>query len=110
MDQDTVGAFGFWLAIGLINVAVFMGPVGRGLGRGIEALVGRFVARGADREQAAELARLGERVDQLLQVEHRLLEVEERLDFAERLLASQPRPGALPDEADTPPDSVPAMR
>jgi hypothetical protein len=110
MDQDTVGAFGFWLAIGLINVAVFMGPVGRALGRGIEAVVGRFVTKGPDREQAAELARLGERVEELMQVEQRLLEVEERLDFAERLLANQPRPGALPDGADTPPESVPVMR
>ncbi len=57
----------------------------------------------------AEVEELRARVQELEAREMRLVELEERLDFTERLLARQDR-RALPDEADTPPEAVPAAR
>ena len=48
------------------------------------------------------------RVEELEHVERRLLEVEERLDFAERLLTSGTRGES--GEADTPPEPAAAAR
>ncbi|MBK8005590.1 MAG: hypothetical protein IPK12_17125 [Gemmatimonadetes bacterium] len=56
-----------------------------------------------------ELEELRARVQELEARELRLVELEERLDFTERLLARQDR-RALPDEADTPPEALPAAR
>ncbi|HTS89078.1 MAG TPA: hypothetical protein VMG41_11350 [Gemmatimonadales bacterium] len=56
----------------------------------------------------AELDALRSRVAQLETAEARLGELEERLDFAERLLVRGPDRGH--DSADTPPDAHPAAR
>jgi len=72
-----------------------------------ETVVGRLFGAGEAR-RSEELTMLTERVAELQGVEHRVLELEERLDFAERMLArGLPAPGP---EADTPPEPVEAAR
>jgi hypothetical protein len=71
----------------LITVAVLLWPLIRAVARRIEAGAAAAEAR-------VELDELRERVRQLEQAHPRLSELEERLDFAERLLAQAP-PGRL---------------
>jgi hypothetical protein len=73
------------LGIGYAMVRVFQGPVGQALARRIS---GR--AAEPDAELAAEVEHLRQQVDQ---VQQRLLDAEERLDFSERLLAQRSRDG-----------------
>jgi hypothetical protein len=98
------GAFAFWLAVGLASLGFTFGPLGHAIARRIESRGGRAVPDTV-REQ---LERLENRAADLDGVEQRLLEVEERLDFAERMLASG-RP-SVTHEADTPPASLDAGR
>ncbi len=104
---DGIGVFAYWIAIGLLFVGVTFGPIGTALGRAVEAIVGRLFGSGGAR-RSAELEQLRERVAALQGVEQRLLEVEERLDFAERLLTSGRRDQGT--ELDTPPEPVDAAR
>jgi hypothetical protein len=106
--MDTgVGQLAFWVAVGLIGMGITTGPIGKAIGKGLEALVGRFVGRG-EPEHSGALEELSQRVGELQGMEHRLLEVEERLDFAERLLTSgRQAPGP---ESDTPPEPVEVAR
>jgi hypothetical protein len=84
---DGIGVFGFWLAIGFAALGLSFGPVGRGLGRWIESRTAG--GRGEPDENTA--MRLAE-IDALT---HRLAELEERLDFTERLLAQHREPTRL---------------
>ncbi len=61
-------------------VLILRGPLGRALARRLEGTAGR------DESAAAGLA---DRVAELEQRDNRLVELEERLDFAERLLAQR---------------------
>lgn len=80
--------------IGLIAVAFaavkIFGPIAAALGR---RLSGVRPEREPSSSVVEELDALRERVHGLEEMQTRMLEVEERLDFAERLLA-QPRPAA----------------
>ncbi len=69
----------------------------------------RRIEAGSGVAGAGELQELRARVQELEAREIRLVELEERLDFTERLLTRQDRL-ALPDEADTPPEALPAAR
>ena len=71
----------------LAAAALILGPIARALGRSIEARTGRRFGT------AADLERLQERVSELETITPRLAELEERLDFAERVLT---RPAAAP--------------
>lgn len=108
---DGIGDLAFWLAIGLIGLGVTTGPLGRAIGRAmtvsVELVMGRlFGGRNPGTEE--DLARLAQRLEELQVVEHRVLELEERLDFAERMLArGLPAPGP---EADTPPEPMEVAR
>ena len=102
MGGDGVGALAFWLAIGGIWIAVLAGPIGKAVGAWIESKA----HRGLKDDEREELHRLAARVAELEQVEGRLLEVEERVDFTERMLARGPAPGT---EADTPPEPADAV-
>lgn len=84
MGADSIGEFAFWLAVGLVGVAVFFGPVGKGLGRWLENW-----GPGATRREPERLGELEARLGQLEETQARVAELEERLDFAERLLAQQ---------------------
>jgi hypothetical protein len=97
---DGIGDFAFWLAIGLASLGLTLGPIGKALGRWIESW---GQPRQAELDEPA-LARLAE-VDGLGQ---RLLELEERMDFAERVLVEARKPAL--EDADTPPEAADAVR
>ena len=69
----------------LAATALILWPIARALGRAIEARTDRRFGT------AADLERLQERVTELETITPRLAELEERLDFAERVLT---RPAA----------------
>ncbi len=76
------------LFVSLAAVAIFRGPLGKALGE-------RIAGRQLEGESTAEAEALHADVDEL---RFRLSEVEERLDFTERLLAQQGGQDALPKE------------
>lgn len=69
------------MMIGFTVIRVFQGPVGQALGRRIHG------GTAGDEGTLDALHDMQERVEQL---EARLVETEDRLDFAERLLAAPP--------------------
>jgi len=73
-------------------VLILRGPVGRALARRIEGTAGQ-----SEGLSLAEADELRGRMSELEQQHSRLLELEERLDFAERLLAQPRDPARLPD-------------
>lgn len=74
--------FAFFLAIGAIGSAFLLGPLGRSIGKRI----GGRDPVALDQDAAARLS----------EMEHRMAELEERVDFAERML-SQGRESAQLD-------------
>ena len=91
--NDSIGAFGMWLAVGLGSLGFFFSPIGKSVGRWIESWGG--ASRGSTRELEARVAEL----EQMIQrtpaqgvPAERLAELEERVDFAERMLAQKERP------------------
>ena len=97
---DGIGDFAFWLAVGLGSLGLFFGPIGRALAKSIEAH-GRWLSPAPEQDPAR-----GEEAARLEALESRLGELEERLDFTERVLA-QSRQAQI-DGADTPPGALPA--
>lgn len=97
---DGIGDFAFWLAVGLGSLGLFTGPIGKAVAKWIESH-GRMLASVA--EEPPGRVEDGARFEAL---ESRLGELEERLDFTERVLA-QRRQAAL-DQTDTPPEALPA--
>jgi hypothetical protein len=95
MGGDGIGAFGFWLAIGAGQVAFWwaMTPL-------IPAFADRIRAKGAlPAAVEARLQALESRspvTGETDAVYHRLEELEERLEFSERLLAQSREGAALP--------------
>jgi hypothetical protein len=92
-ELAVTGSFDGWEAVLLLLVAagllvVILWPLLRAVGRRIEAGAGTA-------EAAAELEGLRERVRVLEEAQPRLAELEERVDFAERLLAQQREPDRL---------------
>jgi hypothetical protein len=87
------GELAMFLAIGAAALGLFFGPIGMALGR---RLSGR-----ADRQAQAELEEMGDQVaGEMHDLRRRLAEVEERLDFAERLLTEGPSANQLPRGAE----------
>jgi len=97
---DGIGDFAFWLAIGLTGLGLTVGPIGTAVARWIES---KSHPGRAELDEAAT-ARLAE-VDAMGQ---RLMELEERVDFAERMLVEVRQP--LLKDADTPPEAADAVR
>jgi hypothetical protein len=98
MMGDGIGDFAFWLAVGLVGLGVTFGPIGHAVGRWIEARAHR---------DAPPSPELEGRLAELDQTTNRVAELEERLDFAERLLA---RGRSEAGGVDTPPEPVDAGR
>lgn len=96
---DGIGDFAFGLSIGAIGLGLLLGPVGRAIGNWIESKIGPG-RRNLSPEVEARLAE----VDAM---EHRVLEMEERLEFTERCLAQMRLPA--PADVDTPPEPVDAV-
>jgi hypothetical protein len=87
------GELAMFLAIGAAAVGLLFGPIGSALGRRIAGLP----QPGDTHAEIEEIrARVTEEVDDL---RNRLGEVEERLDFAERLLAHGRQTDQLPGGA-----------
>lgn len=80
------------ISISVAAVIILRGPVGRALGRRIEGV------SATDPELAQRVEELETRLLAAEQVEGRLAEVEERLDFAERLLANEKKASPIPGE------------
>ncbi|MEZ4585942.1 MAG: hypothetical protein R2909_06030 [Gemmatimonadales bacterium] len=77
----------FFLAVGGMMVALLAGPVGHALARRIGGKDAGAKTGLSTGEMAAErLADVESRLGELEAVQARLLDLEERLDFAERLL------------------------
>jgi hypothetical protein len=93
MDYE-LGEFAMWLAVGFGFLGFWFGPIAKAIGRWIESKTGGGISKQRVQELEARLAEL-EQVAlrtpaQGVPVE-RLAELEERLDFAERLLAQGER-------------------
>lgn len=71
------------LIVASAAVLILRGPLGKALARRLEGTAGR------DDAANAGLAGLSERLTELEQRDARVTELEERLDFAERLLAQR---------------------
>lgn len=93
------GQFAMMMALGAVGVAfiiVVLHPLVQALA---ERLRGGGTHGSADLEQRIErLEQVGLSTDQVMLGEHRLAELEERVDFAERLLARQPQRQAIGSE------------
>lgn len=76
--MDTIGGFAGFLALGVVGLAILLGPVGGALARWIESKSGKQTDEQADAQH-----------QQLDQLSARVNELEERLDFAERMLTQQ---------------------
>ena len=87
------GELAMFLAIGASAVALLFGPIGSALGR---RLAGRHEPGDASIQIEEMRAQVATEVDDL---RNRLVEVEERLDFAERLLAHGGPANQLPGGA-----------
>ena len=81
---DTIGAFALWMAVGGVGVATLLGPIGQAIAR-------RIAGKGSPPEGLTTGEMNAERVaameDRLLALEAERHQLEERLDFTERLLA-----------------------
>lgn len=93
------GQFAMMIALGVVGVAfivMVLHPLVQTLA---ERLRGSGTHGSADLEQRIErLEQVGLSTDQAMLAEHRLAELEERVDFAERLLAQQPQRQAISAE------------
>lgn len=87
--MDTVGGLAAFIALGAIGVAVLVGPIGSALATWIESKSGK---QQPPRIDSGEFDAQGQQLEQLSQ---RVNELEERLEFTERLLAQQRDPERL---------------
>ncbi|HET9275790.1 MAG TPA: hypothetical protein VFN96_06965 [Gemmatimonadales bacterium] len=80
--MDTIGSFALFIAAGAIGVSMLLGPIGQAIARRIGGKrSGDGLSTG---EMTAERVALLEQ--RLAETEAGLIEAQERLDFAERLL------------------------
>jgi hypothetical protein len=78
--------------LGLAATTIILWPIMRAFGRRLEG-------KGhADAALRAEVEQLQQRLGDVDQLHHRVAELEERIDFAERMLARPPTPAALPGD------------
>lgn len=90
------GAFGLFLAVGATLVSLLLGPVGQAMARRIGGRAPGEAGMTTGEMSAERVAELEARVAELEAAHARLVELEDRVDFAERLLARPPDdPGRL---------------
>ncbi len=82
-----LGEFAMYLAVGFTSLGLLFGPIG--------TAVARRIGGHAGKPDRAELAEVEARLAALESGQHRLAELEERVDFAERLLAQGREPQRL---------------
>jgi hypothetical protein len=83
--------------VAVAGTIVLRGPLGRGLARAIELGAGG----GRPPQDETRVAQLEQRVAELEAGQARVAELEERMDFAERLLARPDAAGRLPGGGET---------
>ena len=90
--NDSIGAFAMWLAVGFGLLGFFFSPIAKAMGRWIESKSGGGAPRRVQEleSRVAELEHLVQRTGEH-GVGERLAELEERMDFTERLLAQGER-------------------
>lgn len=90
--------------VGSIIALAATGVISYGGVLGIHAVVRHYSPRnrGADADLENELREIRGRLDESDQLRERIAELEERLDFAERLLAQKREPGQLQAGGDRP--------
>jgi hypothetical protein len=92
--MSELGEFAMWFAAGLLFLGIFFGPIAKAVGRWIESKTGGSGLKQDMKElegRVAELEQLFQRSGELGVATERLAELEERVDFAERLLAKGER-------------------
>jgi hypothetical protein len=92
-----LGEFAMYMAWGLIGIGSFLGPIAKAAGRWIESKAGAGNARNVQQleHRVAELEAMLQRTPPGGVPAERMAELEERLDFAERLLAQRSEPERL---------------
>ena len=95
MEEIAKVAVALFMVIGLPMLSIFvLPPIAKAWARRLDSRSGP-----ASEELAAELADLRERVGEMSQLQGRLTELEDRLDFTERLLAQRREADRLPGRA-----------
>lgn len=84
MLGDSVGALAFWLAIGGIGMAFFLGPIGQAFARRVSGVKTDPATGLTTGEMNAE--RVAAMEDRLMELETERHQLEERVEFAERML------------------------
>ena len=94
MDPETVGPMVVLsvISISVAAILILRGPIGRALGKRLEG------TSAPDSDLVQRVEELETRLLVVEQVEGRLAEVEERLDFAERLLAGEKKAAQVQGE------------
>ena len=87
-----MGQFAMFLAVGAGAIGLLFGPIGRAVGRLID---------GSKRDSDPMVQELRARVEQLEAERTRIADLEERLDFAERVLTNTEAPARLPGRLDS---------
>jgi len=94
---NTVGALAFWLAAGGVGIAFLVGPVGQAVARRIQGVKADPATGLTTGEMTAE--RVAAMEERLLALEAERHQMEERLEFAERLLTRPEAGSAEPEGA-----------
>ncbi len=84
MLGDGVGALAFWLAMGGVGIAFFTGPIGVAIAKRISGTKTDPATGLTTGEMNAE--RVAAMEERLIQLETERHQLEERVDFAERML------------------------
>jgi hypothetical protein len=79
------------VALSLLAATIILWPIMRALGRRLEG-------RAGDPALRAEVEQLRDRLGEVDHLQQRVAELEERIDFTERMLARAQTPAALPGE------------
>ena len=92
-----LGEFAMYAAWGLIGIGIFFGPIAKAVGRWIESKAIGGGARNVQQleHRVAELEAILQRTPPGGVPAERMAELEERLDFAERLLSQRSEPERL---------------
>ncbi len=84
------GSFALFAMVGAIGVALFVGPIGQAIGR-------RLGGEKKDRSGGVSTGEMA--AERVAVLEARIQELEERLDFAERVLLKGGEADAAPDNS-----------
>jgi len=90
-----LGEFAMFIAMGMFGIGIFFGPIAKAAGRWIESKAGGGRNVQELEHRIAELEAMLQRTPPGGVPAERMAELEERLDFAERLLSQRGEPERL---------------